>query len=103
MTGELTAILVAVAALLTGGASMWQQKRGVKSDESSAAGEITAASKDLIVEMRKEIGMLRGAISDLQHLIAALETEIVTLGGDPRRIRREVSERRRNADREQLL
>jgi len=100
MTGEnVPALIVALGALLTGAAALWQQRRGVRTDNSSAASTLTNAASGLVNDLRLEISRLREAVADLQHLVSALESEIVTLGGDPSRIRFEVNElRRRRTD-----
>jgi len=112
MNSDPTAILVAVAALLTGAAAIWQQRRGSRTDESSIAGQLTDAARAMITDLRVEIDRLHGtvqamrtentmlqtSVANLQHLVAALESEVVTLGGDPKRIRLEVAERRRKTD-----
>lgn len=98
MTSDVTAILVALAALLTGSAAMWQQQRGTKTDSTTAAAQLTSIASSLVRDLRDEIDRLRESVADLQHLVAALESEIVTLGGDPRRIRLEVATRARLTD-----
>ena len=98
MGSEWAAFGMAAAALLTGSAAIWQQRRGSLTDGSSVASQLTAAASGLVKDLRDEIRILRGLIADLQNLVAALESEIVTLGGDPTRIRLEVNALRRATD-----
>lgn len=99
MTSDTATVLLALGAFLPGVAALWAQWRAAKADTTSAASLLTSAASGLVHDLREEITRLREVVYDLQHLVSALESEIVTLGGDPNRIRLEVISRRRSTDR----
>lgn len=55
---------------------------------------------EFYIMWEKELVRLRVEINHLHALVAALETELITLGGDPYKIRMEAAKRLREAEQE---
>lgn len=100
MPNETIVALVTVLPLLLGGVVAYRKQSKSSPETAStvaaAANTITEAAERMAKSLNQEIGRLKEVIDELVSLVHALEDEVVFLGGDPRRIRLQAEERRKN-------
>ena len=90
-TWELLALLLGVMFGGGGIREVWVRWRATRSGqplvEAKALSEAQKAQAEFYEMWSKEIGRLQTEVSRLQVLVGALESEILSLGGDPERIK----------------
>lgn len=92
---EATDLVVALVSLLFGGGGVFAWNRTRQTDRANANASATAANEQSMLSFyalwNDELKRLRKEIDALHFLVQALEMEIITLGGDPVRVRLELS------------